>query len=249
MFKRWRTLRKRSSENALDRVSVALFLKKEGKAEDMVYLLPYLNDKDWNVRNAAASALIELAITFPEIKESLLSKLHEQVKQGKLAEKLVILEILGKLKDYSSKETIVKILNESDYDLQYAAIRAIGFLDDVDVLYSLKNVVYVKDYITRRAALLSIVRIANSIEKEDRVKQLTPHVHLLIEAYVELNQLGESIYEILEFGDPDYFPEMRGYSEFEIVKLESLLEERDYRVIVYQNFAKLIFPLYFPLPN
>jgi len=249
LFKRWLVLQKRSSEEALDRIKVALFLKKKGKESDLKYIYPLLEDKDWNVRNAAASTLIRLVSLYPHVKASVLDHMHKLIGSASLAIKLTILEVLGKLKDYSSKEIIVKILDESDFDLQYAAIRAIGFLDDVDVLYSLKNVVYVKDYITRRAAILSIIRIANSVEESKQIEELTPHIHLLIEAYIELNELSDIIYKILDYGDPDNFPEMRGYTEFEIVKLETLLEEHDYRVGVYQNFSRLVYPLYFPLPK
>ena len=182
-----------------------------------------------------------------ETKKDVLNHLHDLIEKPSLAVKLVVMEILGHLKDYDSKPYLVKLLEESDYDLQYAAIRAIGFLDDVDVLYPLNPVVYAKDYITRRAAILSVIRISESVKQENQVEKLSPHIHILIESYIELDQLGEIICTVLDYGDSTLFPEMRGYGEAEIVKLEGLIEQRDYSVEIYQNFAKLIFPTYFPI--
>ncbi len=239
--------KKQKSKDPLDRANYALFKRKNGKANDMKKIYPLITDGDWNVRNAAASTMVELVKRFPDLKKDVLSYLHELVEKDSLAIKLSILEVLGHLKDYESKPYLVKILEESDYDLQYAAIRAIGYLDDVDVLYPLKNVVYARDYITRRAAILSVIRIANSVEENQQTEKLTPHIHVIIEAYVEIDLLGDIIGKILDYGEPEKFPEMKGYSESEIVKLEGLVEQRDYSVEMYQNFARLIFPVYFPL--
>ena len=131
--------------------------------------------------------------------------------------------------------------------MQYAAIRAIGYLDDVDVLFPLGNVVYAQDYITRRAAILSVVRISESVKEETKIEKLTPHIHIIIESYLEVEKLGKIICGIMDFGEPDKFPGMKGYTESAIVKLEGLIEQKDYSVELYQNFAKLIFPLYFPI--
>lgn len=239
--------KKLRSLEPLDRAHFALFQQVKGKAKTVKKLLPLLQDSDWNVRNAAASSIIYLAKIFPEIKGEILSHLHDLLDESTLSIKLSILEVLGKLKHYDSKPYLVKILEESGYDLQYAAIRAIGYLDDVDVLYSFKNVVYAKDYITRRAAILSVIRITNSVKEDKILENLTPHIHLLIESYLELDNLGEVICKILDYGDPAKFPDMKGYTESEIVKLESLIEEKDYSVEMYQNFAKLIYPTYFPI--
>ncbi|MHA1114719.1 MAG: HEAT repeat domain-containing protein [Candidatus Heimdallarchaeaceae archaeon] len=247
MFKRWLMIKKLRSEIDLDRLKAVLFLRKKGKDKDIDNLLPLLSDKDWNVRNATALTIIKLVNLYPEKKEEILLKLHQLLEKRSLATKLSVLEILGQLRDYSSKDFIKKIIEESDYDLQYAAIRAIGYLDDVDILSSLKEVVYSKDYITRRAVIFSILRIVNSVEEEKKVELLTPHIHLLIQVYLELNELGEVIYKILDYGDPEQFPGMKAYSEFEIIRLTSLIEQYDYRVPVYKNFAKIIYPLYFPL--
>ena len=181
------------------------------------------------------------------IKEEVLNYLHDLIETNSLAIKLSVLEVLGRLKDYTSKPFLVRLLEESDYDLQYAAIRAIGYLDDVDVLFPLKNVVYAKDYITRRAAILSVIRISNSVKEDEYLEKLTAHIHIVIESYLELDQLGKIICKIIDYGDPQTFPEMKGYIESEIVKLEGLIEERDYSVEMYQNFARLIFPVYFPI--
>ena len=108
---------------------------------------------------------------------------------------------------------------------------------------------YAKDYITRRAAILSVVRISNSVEEEQQTEKLTAHIHILIESYVEIDKLGDIIVKIMDFGDPSQFPEMKGYSESEIVKLESLIEQKDYSIEMYQNFSRLIFPIYFPLTD
>ncbi|MHA1351990.1 MAG: HEAT repeat domain-containing protein [Candidatus Heimdallarchaeaceae archaeon] len=240
-------IKKLRSEIDLDRLKAVLFLRKKGKDKDIDNLLPLLSDKDWNVRNATALTIIKLVNLYPEKKEEILLKLHQLLEKRSLATKLSVLEILGQLRDYSSKDFIKKIIEESDYDLQYAAIRAIGYLDDVDILSSLKEVVYSKDYITRRAVIFSILRIVNSVEEEKKVELLTPHIHLLIQVYLELNELGEVIYKILDYGDPEQFPGMKAYSEFEIIRLTSLIEQYDYRVPVYKNFAKIIYPLYFPL--
>ncbi|MCG3216423.1 MAG: HEAT repeat domain-containing protein [Candidatus Heimdallarchaeota archaeon] len=238
---------KKKSEDPLDRAYFSIFLERKGKAKDITKLYPLLEDSDWNVRNAAASAIINLTVKFAEVKEKTLELLHNILEKESLAIKLSILEVLGQLKDYTSKPYLVKILEESDYDLQYAAIRAIGYLDDADVLYPLNNVVYAKDYITRRAAILSVIRITDSVEEEKVLEQLTPHTHLLIESYLELEALGDIIHKILDYGDPESFPKMKGYNETEIVKLEGLIEQKDYSVEIYQNFAKLIFPVYFPI--
>ncbi|MHA1514769.1 MAG: HEAT repeat domain-containing protein [Candidatus Heimdallarchaeaceae archaeon] len=155
--------------------------------------------------------------------------------------------MLQNFQSLKRKSYLVKILEESDYDLQYAAIRAIGYLQDIDVLYPLKNVVYAKDYITRRAAILSVVRIADSVKEEEQSDKLTPHIHILIESYLELEQVGEIICKIMDYGNQSVFPDMKGYTESEIVKLEGLIEQKDYSVEMYQNFARLIFPVYFPL--
>ncbi|RLG11460.1 hypothetical protein DRN69_07705 [Candidatus Pacearchaeota archaeon] len=247
MFKRWLMIKKLGSEIDLDRLKAVLFLRKKGKDKDINNLLPLLSDKDWNVRNATALTIIKLVNLYPEKKEEILLKLHQLLEKRSLTTKLSVLEILGQLRAYSSKDFIKKIIEESDYDLQYAAIRAIGYLDDVDILSSLKEVVYSKDYITRRAVIFSILRIVNSVEEEKKVELLTPHIHLLIQVYLELNELGEVIYKILDYGDPEQFPGMKPYSEFEIIRLTSLIEQYDYRVPVYKNFAKIIYPLYFPL--
>ncbi|TFG10443.1 HEAT repeat domain-containing protein [Candidatus Heimdallarchaeota archaeon] len=246
----WRSLsisRKLKSQDPLDRAYFSLFIRKNGKAKDIKRIYPLLEDSDWNVRNAAASTMVSLARTNPEIKQEVLEHLHGLVEQSSLAIKLSTLEVLGHLKDYGSKPYLVKILEESDYDLQYAAIRAIGYLDDVDVLYSLKNVVYAKDYITRRAAIMSVVRIANSVEEEKQVEKLTDHTHIILESYLELDELGEIICKILDYAVKDKLPGMKGYSESEIVKLEGLIEQKDYNIEIYQNFSRLIFPIYFPL--
>ncbi|MBY8999410.1 MAG: HEAT repeat domain-containing protein [Candidatus Heimdallarchaeota archaeon] len=239
--------RKLQSHEPLDRAHFALFQQIKGKTKTVGKLLPLLQDSDWNVRNAAASSIIFLASKYPEAKDEVLSHLHNIVETSSLSIKLSILEIIGKLKHYDSKPYLVKILEDSGYDLQYAAIRAIGYLDDVDVLYPLKNVVYVKDYITRRAALLSVIRITNSVNEDEILAKLTPHIHLIIESYIELNKLDEVMLKILDYGDEEAFPDMKGYSESEIVKLESLIETKDYSVEMYQNFAKLIYPTYFPI--
>jgi len=241
--------KKQKSKDPLDRAYFSLFLRKNGKANDMKKIYPLITDSDWNVRNAAAATMVELVTRFPELKKEVLNYLHELIEKDSLAIKLSILEVLGHLKDYASKPYLVKILKESDFDLQYAAIRAIGYLDDVDVLHPLKNVVYAKDYITRRAAILSVVRISNSIEEEQQTEKLTPHIHILIESYVEIDKLGDIIVKIMDFGDHSQFPEMKGYSESEIVKLESLIEQKDYSIEMYQNFSRLIFPIYFPLTD
>ena len=239
--------RKLYSDVPLERAQFALFQQIKGKAKTVNKLLPLLQDSDWNVRNAATSSIIFLITEYPEAKDNVLSHLHNIVETSTLSVKLSILEVLGKLKHYDSKHYLVKMLEESGYDLQYAAIRAIGYLDDVDVLYSLKNVVYAKDYITRRAALLSVIRITDSVTEEEILSKLTPHIHLLIESYIELNKLDEVMLKIFDYGDPENFPNMKGYSESEIVKLESLIETKDYSVEMYQNFAKLIYPTYFPI--
>lgn len=246
----WRSLsigRKLKSLDPLDRAYFSLFIRRRGKAKDIQRIYPLLEDSDWNVRNAAASTMISLTLAYPEIKQDVLEHLHNLVEHSSLAIKLSILEVLGHLKDYGSKPYLVKILEESDYDLQYAAIRAIGYLDDVDVLNPLTNVVYAKDYITRRAAILSVVRIVNSVEEADQVEKLTEHTHIILESYLELNELGEVICKILDYAEKDKLPSMRGYSESEIVKIEGLIEQKDYNIEIYQNFARLIFPVYFPL--
>lgn len=239
--------RKLHSDNPLDRAHFALFQQIKGKAKTVRKLLPLLEDSEWNVRNAASSSIIFLVSKYPESKKEVLSQLHGIFEKSSLSIKLSILEVLGKLKHYDSKPYLIKMLEESGYDLQYAAIRAIGYLDDVDVLYPLKNVVYAHDYITKRAAILSVIRIAASVKEEEIVKKLTPHIHPIIESYLELNKLDEIVIKILDYGDPESFPDMKGYAESEIVKLESLIETQDYSVEMYQNFAKLIYPTYFPI--
>ena len=246
-FQKFSIGRKFKSENPLERAYYSVFMERTGKVKNIDKLYILLEDLDWNVRNAAASAIISLNFEFPEIKERTLKHFHDLLDKSSLAIKLSILEVLGHLKDYASKPYLVKILEESDYDLQYAAIRAIGYLDDTDVLYPLKNVIYAKDYITRRAAILSVIRISNSVSKEKVLDLLTPHIHLIIEAYLELEALGEYICQILDYGDSTMFPNMKGYNESEIVKLEGLIEQKDYSAEIYQNFSRLIFPLYFPL--
>jgi len=238
---------KLNSEKHLDRAHFALFQKNKGKAKTVRKLLPLLEDSEWNVRNAASSSIIFLVSKYPESKNEVISQLHSIVETSSLSIKLSILEILGKLKHYDSKPYLTKMLEESGFDLQYAAIRAIGYLDDVDVLYPLKNVVYAHDYITKRAAILSVIRITNSVKEEEIIEKLTPHIHLIIESYLELNKLDEVVTKILDYGDPESFPDMKGYTESEIVKLESLIETKDYSVEMYQNFAKLIYPTYFPI--
>ena len=239
--------RKLKSSEPLDRAFFALFLKRKRKAKSIKKLLPLLEDEDWNVRNATVSTFVSLVETFPGIKENVLNHLHKLLDESSLAIRLSILEAIGQLKDYASKPYLVKILEESGYDLQYAAIRAIGYLDDVDVLFPLENVVYARDYITRRAAILSVVRISESVEEETVLEKLTPHIHIIIESYLEIEKLGNQICKIMDFGEQDQFPGMKGYTESAIVKLESLIEQKDYSIEMYQNFAKLIFPLYFPL--
>ena len=242
-------LKKINSPEKIERLKVTLYLKEKGKIADLDTLFKLLKDEDWNVRNASAQALLTLIERYPILKDQALKTLHNLIKESSLSVKLPILEVLGKLKDYKSKPYLQKLLEESDYDLLYAAVRAIGFLTDVDILASLKNVVYAKDYITRRAALLSVIRIVNAIEPENRVKVLASHIHLLMEVYLELNELGDIICEILDYGDPQDFPEMKGYNEYEIVKLEELLERKDYSVEMYRNFSKLIYPQYFLYPH
>lgn len=235
------------SDDPLDRAYYSIFLERNGKAKNINKIYPLLEDTDWNVRNAAASAIVNLTNNFPETKEKALEHLHNLLETSSLAIKLTILEVLGHLRDYASKPYLVKILEESTYDLQYAAIRALGYLDDTDVLFSLKNVVYAKDYITRRAAILSVIRIATSVKKEEQLEHLTSHIHIIIESYLELNALEDIICNILDYGEPELFPKLRGYNESEIVKLEGLIEKKEYSIEIYQNFARLIFPLYFPL--
>lgn len=239
--------RKLKSQDPLDRAYFSLFIRRRGKAKDIKRIYPLIEDSDWNVRNAAASTMVELSSKYPTIKQNVLAHLHNLVENSSLAIKLSTLEVLGHLKDYGSKPYLVKILEESGFDLQYAAIRAIGYLDDVDVLYPLKNLVYARDYITRRAAILSVVRIANSVKEEDQVEKMTNHTHIILESYLELGELGEIICKILDFAEADKLPDMKGYSESEIVKLEGLIELKDYTPEIYQNFARLIFPVYFPL--
>lgn len=246
-IKRLFILPKRNSDDPLARIKVALFLKNNGSKNDLGVLYSLLKDSNWNVRNAGAQTIIDLVKRTPEVKKAVLDDLHDILQESSLGVKIAVLEILGKLKAYSSKPYLLNILEESGYDLQYAAIRAIGFLDDVDVLSSLSKVVYAKDYITRRAAILSVVRISNSVKEEKQLDALTPHIHLLFESYVELTELGEIIKKILDHGNPANFPKMKGYTEFEIIKLEVLLEEAPYRPEMYQNFSKLIFPVYFPV--
>ncbi|MHA1686233.1 MAG: HEAT repeat domain-containing protein [Candidatus Heimdallarchaeaceae archaeon] len=249
LFHRWRILRKQRSENPLDRLRIALFLNKNGTEKDVELLYELIENKDWNVRNAAAAALIAMVQKYPTLKSSVLDFLHKLLETKSLATKLTTMEILGKLKDYTSKPFLKQILEESDYDLQYAAIRAIGYLDDIDLLESLKSVVYAKDYITRKAALLTVVRLVESVPENERIEKLTPYLHLLIEVYIELNQLGDEICNILDYGEPEQLPEMKGYCEYEIVKLESLINSRSYSPEMYRNFAKVIYPLYFVVGN
>ncbi|MCG3255280.1 MAG: hypothetical protein KAU62_04270, partial [Candidatus Heimdallarchaeota archaeon] len=84
-------------------------------------------------------------------------------------------------------------------------------------------------------------------KEEEQSDKLTPHIHILIESYLELEQVGEIICKVMDYGNQSKFPDMRGYTESEIVKLEGLIEKKDYSVELYQNFARLIFPVYFPL--
>ena len=245
VFQRGIAKRRLTSEKEIDRVRGALTLQEVGGQESFDKLVIGLEDPSWNVRNACSLALAKVYDKKPS--EALVKLLHEELKSDSLAKRLAIIEVLGKIGHEKSLPLLLKILKESKADLQYAIIIALSSWANLDLLPALIAVGKVKDYLTRRAALMTSYNIIADALETSTMKDLMKYFHWIVQIYVETGYLGPLLLNFFNIQKEDIdkkiFPV--ALNEYEFTYLNELLDEADFDPKKYDILHELAYPLLF----
>jgi len=244
-FQRTVARKRLSSEKEIDRVRGALKLLEVGGKESIETLLAGLEDPSWNVRNACSMALAKIYARKPQ--ETLIQRIHQEIVDASLAKKLALIETLGRIGHESSLPILLNILRESKEDLQYAVIMALSSYANLELLPDLINAGDTKDYLTRRAALMSSYNIIAEAIEHTTIKELMKYFHWIVQIYVETGFLGPLLIRFFEVPkeeiDQKIFPV--GLNEYEFSFLNELLDEADFDPKKYEVLHELAYPLLF----
>ncbi|NHJ85308.1 MAG: HEAT repeat domain-containing protein [Asgard group archaeon] len=245
MFQRGIAKRRLSSEKEIDRVKGALTLLEVGSLQTLDKLLIGISDPSWNVRNACALAIANVYEKKPN--DEIIKILHEEIKEAALGEKLALIEALGKIGHGTSLPILLDILKKSKEDLQYAAIMALSSWANLDLLPALIEAGNTKDYLTRRAALMSSYNIIVEAIENTTLKELMRYFHWVVQIYVETGYLGPLILRFLDIPkseiDTKLFP--IALNEYEFTFINELLDEAEFNPKRYDILHELAYPLLF----
>jgi len=245
VFQRGIARRRLGSEKEIDRVRGALTLLDVGGKESLDNLLYGLEDPSWNVRNACAMAIAQVYEKKPSVE--MVNVLHRELAEASLAMKLALIEAIGQIGHDNSLAILLKILKESKADLQYATIIALANWANLDLLNALITVGKSKDYLTRRAALMTSYNIIVEALENATIKELLKYFHWIVQIYAETGYLGPLLLRFLEIPTEDIdkklFP--LALNEYEFNYLNELLDEADFDPKKYDILHQLAYPLLF----
>lgn len=244
-FQRGIAKRRLVSEKEIDRVKGALTLLEVGKQDSIERLIDGLDDPSWNVRNACAMAIARVYEKKPN--KQIVLMLHEELPEAALAMKLALIESLGKIGHDDTMPILLDILKKSKADLQYAVIMALSSWANLKLLSSLIEVGKSKDYLTRRAALMTSYSIIADAIPNTTIKELMKFFHWIVQIYVETGYLGPLLIRFLEVTkeeiDKKLFPV--ALNEYEFNYLNELLDDVDFDPKKYEILHELAYPLLF----
>ncbi|NHJ48860.1 MAG: HEAT repeat domain-containing protein [Asgard group archaeon] len=242
-FQRGIARRRLSSENEIDRVKGALKLEEVGGHESIENLIIGTEDPSWNVRNACSLALVQ--IYERKASDDLVKLLHLELKEASLAKKLALVESIGKIGDDSSLPILLDILSKSKSDLQYASIMALSSWANIDLLSALIEVGDSKDYLTRRAALMTSYNIIIEAIDNTTIQELMKYFHWIVQIYVETGYLGPLLLSFLNVPKEDINKEIFpvALNEYEFNYINELLDEADFDPKKYEILHELAYPL------
>jgi len=245
VFQRGIARRKLGSEKEIDRVKGALTLLDVGGKESLENLIYGLEDPSWNVRNACAMAIAQVYEKKPNAQ--IVTTLHKELSEASLAMKLALIEALGKIGNEVTLPILLKILKESKADLQYATIIALANWADLNLLDALIPVGKSKDYLTRRAALMTSYNIIVEALEKASIQDLLKYFHWIVQIYAETGYLGPLLLRFLEIHseeiDKKRFPV--ALNEYEFNYLNELLDDADFDPKKYEILHQLAYPLLF----
>ncbi len=245
VFQRGIAKRRLTSEKEIDRVKGALTLLEVGGQASFDKLIEGLEDPSWNVRNACSMAIARVYEKKPST--NLIKQLHIELKSDSLAKKLAVIEVIGKVGHNDSLPILLKILKESKDDLQYAIIIALSSWANLKLISTLISVGKTKDYLTRRAALMTSYNIIAEAIESSSLKELMQYFHWIVQIYVETGYLGPLLLSFFtiqkEEIDKKNFPV--ALNEFEYTYLNELLDEVDFDPKKYDILHELAYPLLF----
>ncbi|HUU79508.1 MAG TPA: HEAT repeat domain-containing protein [candidate division Zixibacteria bacterium] len=244
-FQRGIAKRKLSSEKELDRVNAALTLRDVGGQQSLEKLILGLEDPSWNVRNACSLAISTIYGKKPN--RELVTLLHKEIEEASLAKKLALVEVLGRIGHNDSLKKLLDLLKKSKEDLQYAVIIALASWANLDLLPALIDAGNTKDYLTRRAALMTSYNIIVDALENTTLNELMLYFHWIVQIYVETGYLGPLILRFLGVQKEDInqkiFPV--ALNEYEFTFLNELLDEVDFDPKKYEILHELAYPLLF----
>ncbi|MGC9779322.1 MAG: HEAT repeat domain-containing protein [Candidatus Heimdallarchaeota archaeon] len=244
-FQRGRARRRLLSEKEIDRVKGALTLLDVGGLESIDKLIDRLEDPSWNVRNACSMAIARVYEKKPN--KDIVRQLHLELNEASLAQRLAIIETLGKIGHDDSLPVLLDIMKKSKEDLQYAIIMALSSWANIDLLPPLIEIGDTKDYLTRRAALMTSYNIIVDAIPNETISELMNFFHWIVQIYAETGYLGPLILKFLEVKteeiDKKVFPV--ALNEYEFTFLNELLDEADFERKKYEILHELAYPLLF----
>ncbi len=244
-FQRGRARRRLLSEKEIDRVKGALTLLDVGGLESIDKLIDRLEDPSWNVRNACSMAIARVYEKKPN--KDIVRQLHLELNEASLAQRLAIIEALGKIGHDDSLPVLLDIMKKSKEDLQYAIIMALSSWANIDLLPPLIEIGDTKDYLTRRAALMTSYNIIVDAIPNETISELMNFFHWIVQIYAETGYLGPLILKFLEVKteeiDKKVFPV--ALNEYEFTFLNELLDEADFERKKYEILHELAYPLLF----
>ncbi len=242
-FQRGRARRRLLSEKEIDRVKGALTLLDVGGLESIDKLIDRLEDPSWNVRNACSMAIARVYEKKPN--KDIVRQLHLELNEASLAQRLAIIEALGKIGHDDSLPVLLDIMKKSKEDLQYAIIMALSSWANIDLLPPLIEIGDTKDYLTRRAALMTSYNIIVDAIPNETISELMNFFHWIVQIYAETGYLGPLILKFLEVKteeiDKKVFPV--ALNEYEFTFLNELLDEADFERKKYEILHELAYPL------
>lgn len=244
-FQRGIAKRRLGSEKEIDRVKAAMTLWDVGTPGALENLMEGMQDISWNVRNACARAISKIYEKEP--KAEIIEMLHKRAKDADLAEKLAIIEALGQIGHDDSLAILLHILKTSKADLQYAVIMALSNWAELDLLPALIQAGETKDYLTRRAAMMTSYNIIADAIPNTTLPELLQYFQWIVKIYVETGYLGPLIIRFLELPieeiDEAKFPV--ALNEYEFSLINELLDEIDFDPHKYEVLRALAYPKLF----
>lgn len=238
---------KLAAEAEIVRIKALKDLSRKANPKSIQALFQRFSDPSPNVRNFAARALASVCEAHPEASENVINQAEDVARNAGLASRIAAIQLLGQLESESSVELMLEIMVESGYDLQYAAVRALHYEASPRILGALGSVVHVKDYVTRRAAVLSAKDVIERVPPAQWTEVLTEHLHLLIGIHLDISAVSDILTTVLDNAANEALPAPRGYTEFDLVKLRRMLEQVEYSRYMYDSLWKITFPAYHPL--